>query len=195
MTKDELTIWFTEKFYEQYRDLTKTPFATKYGMGSKGEALKKLLQMKPSDELRQRILFAITEQKKHRKKLFDQCGSMQKYLEVTKFNKFYSTRMCSTWINQMGWEDEIPEVHEVDERQHNLFEGRCKNETCAKPIHGPDFEYCSECLSRENEDKGLLRDHLRKMGLTLNEGESHHDYAMRCKAVALKTLKGFKYGM
>lgn len=195
MTKDELTNWFTEKFYESYRELTKTPFATKYGMGSKGEALKKFLQMKPSDELRQRILFAIAEQKKHRKKLFNQCGSMQKYIEVTKFNKFYSTRMCSTWINQMGWEDEIPELHEVDERQHELFQGRCKNSECAKPIHGPDFEYCTQCLTRKTEDKGLLKEQLRKMDLTLNEGESIHDYAMRCKAVALKTLKGFKYGL
>ncbi len=195
MTKDELTIWFTEQFYEQYRDLTKTPFATKYGMGSKGEALKKLLQMKPSDELRQRILFAIAEQKKHRKKLFDQCGSMQKYLEVTKFNKFYSTRMCSTWINQMGWEDEIPPVEEVAEVTEGLFAGRCKNANCVNPLHGVAFEYCSECLSRQNEDKNLLRDQLRKMGLTLNEGESHHDYAMRCKAVALRELKGLRHGL
>jgi hypothetical protein len=195
MTKDELTTWFTELFYEQYRDLTKTPFVTKYGIGSKGEALKKLLQMKPSDELRQRILFAIAEQKKHRRKLFEQCGSMQKYLEITKFNKFYSTRMCSTWINQMGWEDEIPELHEIEKQSQGLFEGRCKSNGCAQPVHGVAFEYCAECLSRNNEDKDLLRDQLRKMKLTLNEGESQHDYAMRCKAVALKKLKGFNYGL
>ncbi len=195
MTKEELTIWFHDNFYEGYRALIKTPFVTKYSIGSKGEALKKTLQLKPNEALRQRIMQALAEQKKHRSKLFEQCGSMQKYLELTAYNKFYSTRMCSTWLNQMGWEDEIPELQGANEQGVTLFEGRCQKQDCSQPVHGPAFDYCTTCLTKENEDLDLLRNQLRKMDLTLHKGESRHDYAMRCKAVALKTLKGLRYGL
>lgn len=196
MTTEELITWFHNEFWEQYRELIKTPFVTKHKIGSKGEALKKMLQMKPSEALRARILSAIIEQRKHRKLMFEQCGSMQKYLEITKFDKFYCTRMCSTWINQMGWEDEIPQLDSVAISHDVLFgSDRCSNDDCVFPIHGPGYTLCSQCLSRTNKHNEELKNKLREMGLGKSKDESVHDYAMRCKHVALKTLRGMKHGL
>jgi len=196
MSNADLTLWFNEVLWPSYNELVKTPFATKYRSGSKGEGLKKILTLKPNADLQNRISSALTEQRKHRKKLFEQCGSMQKYLEATSYEKFYANRMCVTWINQMGWEDEIPALDEITENKSSLFgNARCQHDGCANAIHGPSYIYCFQHESRTNESDKTLKAQLIKMGLGKLKDESLHDYAMRCKAIALKTLGGLKIGL
>lgn len=196
MSNEDLTLWFSEVLWPSYGELVKTPFVTKYKSGSKGEALKKVLVMKPSADLQNRIMMAVVEQRKHRKKLFEQVGSMQKYLEVTKFDKFYSNRMCVTWVNQMGWEDEIPALDEVFSGETTLFGGAvCRVVGCGNTIHGPSFIHCFMHESRTDESTQALKQQLRDMDLTKGKDESMHDYAMRCKQVAIKTLRGLGNGM
>lgn len=196
MSNEDLTLWFSEVLWPSYGELVKTPFVTKYKSGSKGEALKKILTLKPSADLQNRIMMAVVEQRKHRKKLFESVGSMQKYLEVTKFDKFYSNRMCVTWINQMGWEDEIPAVEDVDDGKTTLFGNTvCRVVGCGNSIHGPSFIHCFMHESRTEESNEALKIKLCEMELTKNKDESMHEYAMRCKEVALKILRGFKDGM
>lgn len=196
MNSVDLTLWFNEVLWPSYGELVKTPFATKYRAGSKGEALKKILTLKPNADLQNRIAMAIREQRKHRKKLFEQSGSMQKYLEVTAYEKFYANRMCITWINQMGYEDEIPALADVVDDKHALFGNpRCSYDGCANPIHGPSFVHCFMHLSRTDKSDQELKQKLRELQLTKGKDESMHDYAMRCKKVAIKILRGFGNGM
>jgi len=196
MTNEELTTWFNEQFWVQYQSLVKTPFPTKYKAGAKGEALKRIILIKPSEVLRQRILSAVIEQRKHRKKLYEQCGSMQKYLERTGYDKFYANRMGSTWLNQMGYEDEIPALDEMEKEGFNIVNGHCcKTVDCGSPVHGPNYSLCAQCLTRTGSHNEELKSKLREMGLGKSKDESVHDYAMRCKQVALKTLRGLKIGL
>lgn len=196
MSNADLTLWFNEVLWPSYGELVKTPFVTKYKAGSRGESLKKILSLKPSADLQNRIAMAISEQRKHRKKLFEQCGSMQKFLEITKFDKFYSNRLCVTWINQMGWEDEIPALADVVEVEPALFgHSRCRADGCPNSIHGPSFIYCFKHESRTQESDEELKQKLRELQLVKDKDESMHDYAMRCKQAALKTLRGLTNGM
>ena len=193
MTNEELTIWFNDEFWPQYQELVKTPFPTKYKAGAKGEALKRIILIKPSSALRERITNAVVEQKRHRKKLYEQCGSMQKYLERTSFDKFYANRMGSTWLNQMGYEDEIPILDEIETKHNNLFGGdRCQTEGCMYPVHGPGYNLCAKHLTRTGEHNEELKNKLREMDLGKSKDESLHDYAMRCKDKALKIMGGLK---
>lgn len=196
MSTEELTLWFNDELWPRYTDLVKTPFATKYRAGSKGEALKKILTLKPSGELQSRIISATSEQHKHRNKLYGQVGSMQKYLAATKFEKFYANRMCVTWINQMGWEDEIPALSEINEAKQHLFgKALCIKKECNYPIHGPSYTFCTKHTGRSSQSDEELSEQLKKMDLRKTKSESVHDYAMRCKAIALKYLKGLGNGM
>ena len=196
MSNADLTLWFNEVLWPSYGELVKAPFATKYKAGSKGEALKKVLTLKPSADLQNRIAMALIEQRKHRKKLFEQSGSMQKYLEITKYEKFYLNRMCVTWINQMGYEDEIPALADVAKDRSALFGNpRCCADGCSNPIHGPSFDSCFLHISRTEKSDKELKQKLRELQLTKGKDESMHDYAMRCKQSALKMLRGFGNGM
>lgn len=196
MTKEELIQWFNDEFWEQYQEMVKAPFPTKYKAGAKGEALKRLITIDPSEKLRQRIASAVTEQRRHRKKLYDHCGSMQKYLERVSFDKFYANRGGSAWLNQMGWEDEIPILDFAQIEHDQVFGGnRCKVENCVFPIHGPDYEYCAEHLTKTGEHNETLRIKLREMDLGKSKDESVHDYAMRCKDKALKLMRGLNNAM
>jgi hypothetical protein len=196
MSNDDLTLWFNEVLWPSYGELVKTPFSTKYKSGSKGEALKKILTLKPNGDLQNRIAAALVEQRKHRKKLFEQVGSMQKYLEVTAYDKFYANRMCSTWLNQMGWEDEIPPLDDITENKSTLFgNARCQHSDCPNPIHGPSYVYCFEHESRTPESDKTLKQKLRELQLVRLKDESLHDYAMRCKKKALQLMRGLGNGM
>lgn len=196
MSNADLTLWFNEMFWPSYNALVKTPFPTKYRSGSRGEALKKILTLKPSAELQNRIAAALIEQRKHRKKLYEQCGSMQKYLSVILYEKFYSNRMCVTWINQMGWEDEIPPLDDMAQSKGlNFGNVRCQSDGCPNAIHGPSYIYCCEHEGRSDESDKALRQKLGELQLVKKKDESLHDYAMRCKKRALQLLRGLKNGM
>jgi len=196
MTNADLTLWFHEVLWPSYGELVRCPHPTKYRAGSKGESLKKVITLKPSAELQRRIVQAITEQRKHRRKLYEKSGSMGKYLEVTRYEKFYANRMCVTWLNQMGWEDEIPAIDEVVDHKRTMFGGaRCQHDGCALAIHGPSYIYCTEHEARSDESNKALRAKLKQMQLTKSSDESSHDYAMRCKSVAMSILRGMGNGM
>ncbi len=179
MTSEELTQWFSEVLWPAYRQLVKTPYVTKFGAGSKGESLKKILTMKPSEKLRERIVMAIAAQTRHRKKTFDACGSMQAYLVKTKFNKFYANRMGSTYLNQMGWEDEIPDAMVVAAEVVQTDVCTCARMDCTEPTHGPGFSVCCGHLGRTND--AALKTQLVKMNMRKLVSESVSEYAARCR--------------
>lgn len=196
MSNASITLWFNEVFWPSYNALMKCPFATKWKSGARGEALKKILTMQPSMKLQERIAAALVAQRRHRTALGEQCGSMHGYLQATKFNKFYANRMCSTWINQMGWEDEIPVLEVKSESTVVMFDGaRCQHDGCVMPIHGPSYIYCAEHESRTAKSNGELKDSLKKLGLEKYKSETFYEYAMRCKEVGMNLLKRLGNGM
>lgn len=198
MNKTDLEIWAREVFWSAYAGLTKTPAVTKFGPGGRGEAIKKILTMLPSKELRDRIIAAIAAQMSHRRMLFDKCGSMQAYLKKVEKSgnmKFYANRNGVTWLNQMGYEDEIPSIAEIKSRKEaQSNEPQCKTMGCKYPSHGQRLGLCCECITKQADPyREEKRNYLKKIGLVMGEGESLHDYAMRCKEHCFKIMPTLKF--
>lgn len=185
MTNEDLATWFMDEFWPLYLKLMKTPFATKFKQGTRGEALKKMLSLKPSQDLRERILLSLQAQIIHRQKLFDRCGSAQAYNEATEYNKFYCNRMASSWIFQMGWDDEIPGLDQVQEElpQNNVI---CSEPGCKNNVHGPRFDHCINHLPTDDPLVGKLRNYAKENGLTM-KGLSPQEYVEKCRE-HLKTI-------
>lgn len=154
MTKTELTAWFDDIFWPLYKQFVVTPFVTKWKQGPAGDALKKILTLNPSSDLREQITTAIHAQMHHRRALYEKCGSMRAYDEATKYNKLYSNRLCTTWLNQMGWRDEIPSISEVQTEAPSTEE-KCKH--CGSPCHGPAYDVCILHISMD--ENGRLTKH------------------------------------
>ncbi len=110
MDKSTLTDWFLTDFWPLYLELVKTPYKTQFKQGQRGEALKAIMKLKPSQNMRERMISHLAAQIAHRKELYNQCGSRSVYEKRTNRVKFYCNRHGVTWINQMGWFDEIPEI-------------------------------------------------------------------------------------
>jgi len=181
MNKADLTDWAVNVFWSAYKGLTKTPFPTQYGAGARGEAVKKIVTLNPSDELRKELIDAISAQMRHRRALFDKCGSKQKYDAETKKIKFYCNRGGITWLNQNGWLDEIPSL--IDEKK--IYEDatlKCKTQGCDNNAIGGAIMVCQACECKTHDVyRDKKRDYLKRVGLTMTKGETLHDYAMRCK--------------
>lgn len=152
MTPTELETWALEVFWPQYKQLCKTPHVTKWTGGQRGEAVNAITKLKPSEELRQVIVAAIQEQIIHRRKLYAQCGSAQRYEEYIKYNKFYTNRDGKTWVNNKGWTDEIPTLTDHEDRAAvNVDSEKCS--MCNNPVHGPKFDRCTFHLGFDQEGK------------------------------------------
>jgi hypothetical protein len=183
MNKSDLEKWVLETFWPAYCGLVKTPVVTSYGSGGRGEAIKKILTLKPSEELRRCIIDAISAQIRHRRTLFNKCGSMQKYVAETNKIKFYCNRNGATWINQMGWKDEIPslitdEVKYTESASHQP----CKTTGCSNNAIGGAIDVCQACECKTHDIyRDEKREYLLKIGLKMDLGETLHSYAMRCR--------------
>lgn len=136
MTDMELKVWAIEVFWPSYQELCRTPFPNKWTGGARGEAVARILKMKPSEELRNRIMFAIAEQKKHRQKKYEVCGSAQRYEIQTKYVKLYSNRDGKTWLNNNGWEDEIPSIAQQEQE-----------------VEGAKIEFCKGLVKRDGKEE------------------------------------------
>lgn len=191
MKPEELKKWFNEEFWPLYQSFVKTPQPTKYKAGAKGEALKKVLRENPSKELRERVLMAIREQIRHRTGFYKKSGSMQRYNEVTVYQKFYSNRHAVTWWNQMGWEDEIPGSVEIEdfERGDRPVQKVCVNSECNLPSMGPKIDWCETHHPDTRGFEPLLKAKLKEMGLWKLKDETIEQWQMRCKADSVKKLK------
>ena len=131
MTKSQLIDWFETDFWPLYLELVKQPrlkngkrFPTDFGAGDKGEAMKSMDRLNPSKDLRDRIMDHLAMQIEKRQELFERCGSKQVYEATVKYQKFYCNRHGKTWINNMGWFGEPPELTikqaEPRQREPNL---------------------------------------------------------------------------
>jgi len=186
MTKTELEQWHDLEYWPIYLKFVKTPFATKWGAGGKGESQTKMLQINPSKELRDRIIMSLTAQMRHRRVLYDKLGSAKAYddhtSELAKGGEaVYKNRQSRTYLHNKGWNDEIPPITEEQKTSDTTY---CQ--TCNKrEVHGPKFSECSECLT---DDKYLedCRKYMRDNGLTKGKDEPVPDYYQRCREHALK---------
>ena len=159
MTKTELEQWAMDEFWPLYKELTKTPFATQWKATDRGAAVSKILSLNPSGELRQRIVASVQAQIKHRRDFFKHCGSMEVYNQKTHRIKFYCNRMGASWLNQRGWDDEIPTIEQAveDETIHFTI---CTEKGCTFPVHGARYDKCIDHLAREKD--GPMMDELRQ---------------------------------
>lgn len=149
MNNTELEEWHDKVFWPKYCHLVVTPFKTDWGPGGKGESKKKIMQLKPSEDMRKRIELAIDAQTRHKRILYDKLGSRQAYNDyVAPLAKggesIYKNRQAKTWIYNYGWDDEIPEIQ--SERQQIMRSKTCKVKGCDRETHGPMFSVCSEHL-------------------------------------------------
>lgn len=142
MTTEELTEWFYEIFWPKYKHFLKVPDKnTAYGPGSRGGALKKILTMKPSKKLREKIIFELDAQTRHRRLLCDKLGLSEYKKQTAPLAKngngeVYKNYQSTTWLNRMGWLNEIPTITEDNARQGK----KC---WCGKETHGPNFDVCT----------------------------------------------------
>ncbi len=191
MKKDELQKWAIEIFWSAYTGLVKTPVPTKFTAGARGEAVKKVLTLNPPADLRKRIIDSISAQMKHRRDLFNKCGSMQKYISETDKVKFYCNRNGATWLNQYGWEDEIPSMIDEKKIYHDAVL-RCSNKDCPNMAIGGNISICQSCEAKNHDIyREEKRDYLRRHKLTKDKNETLHDYAARCKEHAFALLPDF----
>lgn len=181
MNKEDLTKWATDVFWSAYKGLVKTPFPTRYDGGARGEAIKKIITLNPSADLRGRIIDSIAAQMTHRRAFYNKCGSMQKYNSETNRIKFYCNRVGSTWINNRGWDDEIPSL--IDEAKEQIAcLDKCSNPDCNNNAIGGNISVCQSCECKTHDVyREPKREYLRRVGLVMEKGETLHDYAMRCK--------------
>lgn len=195
MNKAELEGWFETAFWPAYKQLVKTPFPTKYKQGTKGSALKKILSLNPSEELRERIMAALGAQIRHRRSLYESLGSEQAYIEYTAYNRFYTNRHGETWINQMGWTDEIPSIQEVNEER--LATGlihtcghvdKRTGEVCQNQAIGPSVPYCVTHYPDTRGYTALLREKYREMGLVKGKGETSPQHMKRMIATCREMI-------
>lgn len=190
MSKQDLEKWFNEEFWPLYLELVKTPEPTKYKAGTKGDALSKVLKEGYSKELRDRIIRALQAQIKHRRDLCQQCGSMQAYMARTAYDKFYCNRNGRTWLNQCGWEDEIPSIME---EKASIVSDKPMCKECQTPAHG-DSIYCAYHYSMKY---GTLVDELRDYydkNCRAESGESREDYLLRMRQMFKQSAKGIGSG-
>jgi hypothetical protein len=175
MNKTELEEWAIKEFWPAYKNLCKTPFVTKWTGGARGEAVSAIARLNPSEDLRQRILASIQAQTLHRKRLYEQMGSEQRYENEVKYNKFYSNRDGKTWINNKGWTDEIPSLTErqVEAKKDSLC-------ACGDPVkHG---NLCDQCFARKIDDQSGWTEKLRESYKRIpprKEGEDYRQWAKR----------------
>lgn len=118
MIKKHLTEWFDSQFWPKYLLLMKTPFPTKWKAGVGGEALTAILKLKPSENIRDRIIKHLDDQIAHRLEVYQRMGD--NYTEYVKYKKFYCNRQARTWINNMGWVDDFPEIENKPARQRQI---------------------------------------------------------------------------
>lgn len=188
MTKTELEKWVLEQFWPVYQELCRTPFTTKYKPGERGRCIKAVQQLSPSEQLRADMLAHLHSQIRHRKRLYEICGSKQQYETKTKYDRFYCNRQAASWVNQRGWTDEIPSLTENDVDEITEVE-TCKWEDCEEPA----TMYTGHCQwhytkvhhsDALNKHKEWLKEH----GLTKRSDETREDWLMRCKSYAFENL-------
>ena len=171
--------WFEDEFWPLYKELVKTPFVTRFGAGAKGEAKKRASMMKPSQDLKDRILQGVRAQIIHRKERYARCGSMAAYQADTKFNKLYSNRHGSTFLFNNGWDDELPSLTEASVSPS--FEAVCATVDCNNPTHGRNFTECIDCLGEKGYTKFDVYENLKRMGLEKLKSETHGEWLERVK--------------
>lgn len=194
MNKTDLTAWFLNDFWPIYLNLMKVPNVTKWGAGDRGEALKKALTLNPGEDLRKRMTASVVAQMAHRRSVYEKCGSMQAYMKKTDRDTFYCNRNGKTWIFNLGWEAEIPAVshdrRSMPETENGL---RCKSPGCKGAALGASVPFCATCEHKKHQPYfPLMREYLKKHGLTKNQDETITDYSLRCRAHR-KTIKGLSY--
>jgi len=155
MTKEDLTEWHHTVFWPNYCSFLETPIKTDYGPGGKGKSLAKILRMSPSKELREKIIFELLAQKRHRKSLADRLG-IKAYLEYSgklarKGETIYQNRQALTYLNGYGWEDDVPNLTEMAQKPEERI---CR---CGKPTMGPKIPFCVECNAEEGARLRLVK--------------------------------------
>lgn len=179
----EVSDWFCNEFWPLYREFVKTPQPNQWGAGGRGAALKIAETKRYGAETRDRIMQALRAQISHRRKVYDVCGSMRAYDEYTAKNKsetVYHNRQGKQWLNQKGWEDEIPTL---PERDPVVVEGsgelchRCRK----KETMGPRFSLCDDCYGLDGEAMETLREYYRREGL---QGKTRQELMQLAKEFA-----------
>lgn len=147
MSKADLEQWAIEVFWPEYRRLVETPYKdSDHGPGVKGQCVSTILKLNPSKDLQAKMVKAIELQAKHRQELFERLNkNIPLYNDTTYKSRdrmFYANRHGRTWINAMGWVDDIPEI--VTEKEARKQGKRCI--VCGEPTYGVRFDHCFDHL-------------------------------------------------
>lgn len=144
-------------------------------------------KLNPDDETQKKMVWAIGEQKRARKR---QEAANEKLPQFSQ-KHIPDWPHPATWINDKRWLDDIPCTQEIAEKFSESKLCQC-GAKAAITIDGES--YCCHHYSRKYHD-GHYRDmyeNLKKMGLAKLKDETTHDYAMRCKEAARKL--GYRRG-
>ena len=139
MNKTDLTDWHHNVFWPTYRNFLETPKKNQWGPGARGASLAKIIRLNPSEELRETIMASLSAQMRHRRVLADKLGldGYEKLAarEAKGGESVYKNRQAITWIQNLGWDDEIPSIMEVEKKGVRMC-------FCGRETMGPAFAHC-----------------------------------------------------
>lgn len=178
MTKEQLESWFATAFWPAYREMVRTPRPTKWTAGKRGTALTGILKLKPSEEIRTRIMDSIEAQTRTRRKHQD---------------RDYRNRMASTWINQRGWEDDAdePAISSDSAPIGTMICHECqdKDGTIRTGPAGALRYLCLQCWDKQNPNRFQDQlDLILKRMVGVIDGQTKAEFAARCREAASAPL-------
>lgn len=147
--------------------------------GSRGESIKSLIKINPSDDELERIFRSIEAQKKYDR-------------EKSKIGEFVPRwPYMETYLNKRRYDDEIEGSHaDLNHQQPSEICRKCKRE-----VHGPRFDLCTDHLAESLDDGREERiAALKRADMYIRPGEGRHEYFRRCMQYAREILKKTKNG-
>lgn len=152
MTNLELEKWHHEEFWPAYKKFLFTPDPkTKWKPGAPGASEAKVLKLKPSKELREKIINKLELMTKHRQDLFDLLGFKEYHSYTSEMatggEEIYKNRLATTWWNNRLWNTEIPDLPEVSKKwtvTASPPKAKCCIPGCNNDVHGPAYDKCTQ---------------------------------------------------
>lgn len=174
---EEIREWFMEEFWPNYpADLC----GGTRKKGSRGQALKAMLRLRPDKEKREKILIALREQARYDREA-KRAGE-----------DVYRWPYAVTYINQGRYDDEVGSYAALREKQATV-DAECAEEGCTNKVHGPEFKLCGYHYSATH---GVLMDKVREkyrqLGLVRQTGESYEEWMGRVRAVGKEQIRRLK---
>ena len=164
-TKQGKADWF-DRFYQAY--------PRKVSVGAARKAWEKI---DPDDDLALKIILAVDAQKRWRKREKENNTFVPEW------------KHPATWLNQKCWLDEIPSASQEQERKTEVR--HCQKCDRTAVVYVGNDGYCARHYrDLFINDRGMIYDTCKRIGMQKKADETHAEYYERCKQWCLS--QGYK---